>query len=102
MPFEEITRQLQNVGLAFAQRGHLDIDAAETVKEVWSERFSIDQATEAAIRGCNNPYVDRVRTDAPDPLDRQVLEGAQQLCLGRERQIRDLVEKERATVGVLE
>ena len=43
-----------------------------------------------------------MRVVAAHALDREVLDGAQQLGLGREREVRDLVEKERPSVGGLE
>ena len=43
-----------------------------------------------------------VRLGAADAFDREVLDGAQQLGLGRDRQVGDFVKRQRATVGTFE
>ena len=43
-----------------------------------------------------------MRAVAADPLDREILDGAQQLGLRRQRQVGHFVQEQRAAVGVLE
>src|SRR2546427_744980 len=61
-----------------------------------------DEAGEVAVRGGDHPHVDPERVLASDPLERLLLERAQDLRLGLEAHVPDLVQEERAAVGHLE
>src|SRR6185295_9809362 len=54
------------------------------------------------MRGCDEPDVDLVRLVAAESLEFLFLQHAEQLRLQLERNVADLVEKERALVGQLE
>ena len=55
-----------------------------------------------AVRGGDDPHVDVDRLLAADAFHPAVLQDAQHADLGRQRQLADLVEKQRAAVGPLE
>src|SRR5258705_462022 len=57
---------------------------------------------EVAIGRREDTGVHATRLDGADALHRSVLEDAQQFCLERQRQLADLVEKQRALVRHLE
>ena len=84
------------------QRRHANLDAAQPIEQIGAEQPAIDEPRQRAIRRGDDPRVDLPRAAAADALDRQVLDDAQQLGLRGHRQIGDLVEKQRAAVGVLE
>ena len=102
MALEEILRQLENVGPALAERRRVHLDPAQAVEEVGTEQTPLDQSGEAAVGGGDDANVDAVRAVAADPFDRQLLNRAQQLGLGRQGQVGDFVEKERAALGMFE
>src|SRR5207245_3493069 len=60
------------------------------------------EAGEVAVRGGHLPHVDPERVLASDPLERLLLERAQDLRLGLQAHVPDLVQEERAAVGHLE
>ena len=100
---EEVARQLRDVLAPRAQRRHLDVDAAQPVEQIEPELAARStSADERPVGGDDDADVDRPGADAADPLDRQVLDRAQQLGLRRRRQVRHLVEEQRAVVRVLE
>src|SRR5438105_13306455 len=102
MALEKIQRELQNVGPALAKRRHADIDAAEAIEKVRSEQPLLHQRRQAAIRCRDDPDVHSLNGVTADALNGEILDGAQQLGLSRERQVRHLVEKERASFSRLE
>ena len=72
------------------------------VVQVGTKQLTLDQRLQTAIGGGDDSRVDAVRAVAADALDGEVLNGAQQLGLRRQRQVGHLVEEQRAAVGVLE
>src|SRR4029077_14780546 len=70
-----------------------------TVVEIAPEGAALDHAPELAIRGGDEAHVDALRGVAAERTDLAVLHHAQELRLERQRQVLDLVEEERPTIG---
>src|SRR5207237_2830166 len=85
-----------------AQCRHTNVDAAEAVEQIQPEQPAVDELAQALVGRGDDSDIDAVRAVAADALDRQVLNRAKQLGLRRERQVRYLVEKQRAAIGRLE
>ena len=84
-----------------AQRRDADRDDVEPVVEVLAEAARLHVGREVAVRRGDEPHVDRLRAPA-DLLHFARLERAQDLGLDRQRELADLVDEERAFVGLLE
>src|SRR5437660_8005953 len=91
-----------NVRAPLAQRWQAEFDGIEAKQQVLPEfprrRFGMD----VRVRGRDDPNVHALRLGGADALELTRLEHAQQLRLLRQRQVRDLVEKQRAALGELE
>ena len=99
---EEIGGQFGNVLAPGTQRRHVDFDAAQTVVQVGSKQAARHHVGQRTIGRGDNPRIDAARSVPADAFHRNILNGAQQLRLRRQRQIRDFVEEERAAFSVLE
>jgi hypothetical protein len=102
MPRQEVHRQFEHVFAPLTKRRHMNVDAAQPVEEVGPEQPARHEASQRTIRGSDDACVHAARARGPHTLDRQILDGAQQLGLRGERQVRHFIEKQRAAVGVLE
>ena len=91
-----------NVAVPVAQRRDRHVDDVEPVIEVLAEAAGGDLFGQAAVGGGDDPDVDRLGDAAADALDLAGLERAEQLDLGVERQLADLVEEDGRAVGILE
>ena len=94
--------QVGDVVLSLAQRRDLDEEDAQPVVEVLAKAARRDLAGEIAIGGRDESYVDVARAVLSYALVLAFLNGAEELGLQLERDLADLVEKERAAVGRLE
>ena len=99
---EEVVDQQRDVVAALAQRGQLDADDLEPVIEVLAELPLGDGVAQFAMRRRYQTDADLDRLVGPDPDNLAGLEDAEQLDLDGHRHVADLVEEERAAVGVLE
>ncbi len=81
---------------------HAHVEAAQPVVEVGAEQAPLHQRRERAVGRGDDADVEPARAVAADPLDGHLLNRAQQLGLGGQRQVGDFVEEQRAAVGVLE
>ena len=95
-------REFDDVLAAFAERRHLHLDAVEAIVQVHAKPAVGDQARQRTVRGHNDAGVDAPGVGTADALDREILDGAQQLRLCRRGEIGDLVEEQRAFMRVLE
>src|SRR5690606_2545654 len=66
------------------------------------ERAVLDHALERPVRRGDEAHIDRARPVLAQAADRPVLERAEQLRLGGQGEVADLVEEERAAAGRLE
>jgi hypothetical protein len=99
---EEVDGQLEDVLLALPQRGGAQADDVEPVVQVLAEPPGADQRLEVLVGGRHDPDVDGDRLRAADALEGLPLQDAQQLGLDLEVDVADLVEEQRAAVGLLE
>ena len=87
---------------AVAERRERDREDAEAVVEVFAERLVADGLEQVAVGGGDDPDVDRHRRAAADALDLALLEDAEELGLGLQGQLADLIQEEAPAVGQLE
>src|SRR6266545_7199510 len=102
MTRQEIAGELADVLAPRAQWRHVDFHPSEPVLQVGPKQAARDHLGERPVRRGDDARVDAARAMPADAFDRDVLDRAKQLGLRRERQVRDLVEKQRAAFGVLE
>ena len=102
VPLEKVRRELENIFAALPQRRHVDLDAGQPVIQIGPKHAGLHETAQLLVRGRHDARVDPMQAVAADPFDRQVLKRAQQLRLRRERQVGDLVEKQRAAVCAFE
>jgi hypothetical protein len=105
-PFGDATKPLlgeeRDVVTPVAQGGHSQREHAEPVEEIGTEPSAVHGGLEILIRCSDHPDVDVEGRGAADAPDLALLEHAQQLRLGAQREIADLVEEQRAAVRQLE
>ena len=86
---------------ALAQRGQLDAHLRDAEVKVAPERAGVHLAHEIAARRGDDAHVDlAVRVRAADALDAPLGERAQELRLHVDRELAELVEEDRAAVGL--
>ena len=98
----EVLGERADVARAIAQRRDDDRKHRQAVVQVFAERLRLDHRRQVAVRGGDDPDVDVHRPLAADADHFAVLHDAQQAHLRGERQLADLVEEQRAAVGLLE
>src|SRR5208283_3902343 len=99
---EKMIDQEVHVLTSFAERGKLDADDLETVVEVLAELAGGDGVGEVTVGGRDQADVDLDRLVGAHPDDLAGLERPQELDLGSQGNVADLVEKHRPAVGVFE
>src|ERR1019366_3404448 len=87
---------------ALSQRWHLDRHHIEAVVEIFAKASSGDFVGEIAIRRRDHSYVHADRLGITNTNDDALLKRAQDLRLGVEREVTDLIEEQRAAVGSFE
>src|SRR5262249_21385894 len=91
-----------NVLLAVAERRQLQREDAQAVVEVLAKRLLAHGPEQVAVAGRQDTHVHLDRGGAADPVDRPLLQHAEQFRLGVSGQLADLVEEEGAAVRQLE
>jgi hypothetical protein len=86
----------------FPQRRQADREGVDPVVEVLPEASFSYQQVEWPVGGGDEAEIDLDRLVAAEPFDAVLLERAQQLGLGEQGEVADLVEKQRAAVGQLQ
>jgi len=99
-PAQEVVGEERDVGRPVAQRRHLDRDHVDPPEEVGAKPARGHESLEVLVGGEDDAGIDRVGPRAADRLELQRLQHAQQLHLERRRRRADLVEKDRAAVGL--
>ena len=99
---EEVDGQLEDVLPPLAERRRVQADHVEPVVQVLAEPPRLDQGLEVLVGRGHDPDVDADRLRAADALERHLLEHAEQLGLDLQVDVADLVEEQRAAVGLLE
>ena len=98
----EVLHQHREIPAARAQRRDLEIERVDPVVEILAEQPVGDARAQVAVGRRDDAHVDLHRVVAAERLDRPLLQHAQQLGLRRQRQLRDLVQEQRAAVRGLE
>jgi hypothetical protein len=88
--------------LRWRSGGSCDGDHVQAVEEVLAEAALLHGAPQVDVRRRHDAHVHLDHVDAAQAHELAVLQHAQQLRLGLERDVADLVEEERALVGQLE
>src|SRR5881296_277979 len=96
---DEVLDQQDDVVGARPQRREPDVHHIQTVEQIGAETPGARLGLEVAVGGGDQPDVDRDRAARAERRDLAVLEGAQELRLEPERDLRDLVEEERTAFG---
>ena len=99
---EEEEGQLGDVADALAERGDLQGDHVEAVVEILAEEALGDALAQVAVGGGEDAHVDLEGLVAAHALEGALLEEAEQLDLGGQRDLAHLVEEDGAAGGQLE
>ncbi len=91
--------QQRHVVEPLAQGRHSQLDHVDAVVEVLAEPARLDQFVELAVSRRKYAHVDRGLAGFSHRPDRFFLDHAQQLHLHVQRQVRDLVQEQRAALG---
>src|SRR5262245_3503766 len=97
----EMSEQLGNVVPTIAQRRQHDREHTKTIKQIEPEAAFGDFPLQIAVGGRDHPDVDAARDIVAHALELAFLQHAQQLRLEIERDLSDLVEKQRTAIGEL-
>ncbi len=99
---QEVFADDDHVLAALTKRREVEVHDVEPVEEILAEGALLDLLFEVAVRRRDDADVDLLGAVVADLHDHPLLEGAEQLHLQRERHLADLVQEERAGVGLLE
>ena len=94
--------QRRDVGAALAQRRQPDRRDVEAIEQILAEHALADQLRQVAVRRRDDADIGADRRAAADRGVFALLQHAQQPGLRLERHVADLVEKQRAALGLLE
>ena len=98
----EVADQRRDVVAPLAQRRHVDRDDVEAVEQVLAERALVDLLFEVLVGRGDHAHVHLDDAVAAEPLELLLLQHAQHLGLRLQAHVADLVEEDRALVGLLE
>ena len=90
---------MRNLFAPFAQRRHVDANHGQAVEQILAKFSFRDALFEVGVGGGQHAHVHSLRVCFADRHDLVLFEEAQQLGLHVERQVADLVEKERAGIS---
>src|SRR5579862_9019423 len=97
-----MTEQVRDVLGSGAQRRQLDADHVEAVIQILPEQAARETLLEVLVGRGDHAYVGADRRLAADSIELSLCQHAQQPCLERQRHVTDLIEEQRAAVGLLE
>src|SRR5262245_10816908 len=98
----EVPCQKRNVLGSLAQRRQLDADHVDAEIQVLAETPLLDHPRQRLVACRDDANIDLDRLRPTDALEATLLEHTQQLDLHRGWDLADLIEEERAAVGLLE
>src|SRR5437667_376891 len=101
-PREEMLGQRGNVLAAVAKGREDDLDDVEAIEEVLAEAPLADQRREVTVGGRDHAHVDGRGLRRAEPPDLAALECAEELYLKNAGHLGDLVQEQRAAVGLFE
>ncbi|SVK48402.1 Uncharacterized protein conserved in bacteria [Acinetobacter baumannii] len=97
---QEVARQPRDVFPALAQRRQVYADHVQAVEQILAELAFLYPQFQVLVRGGDDAHVDLHRRIAADSVKLAVRQHPQQARLHVERHIADLVEEQRAAVGL--
>ncbi len=97
-----VTQQVGYVLGARAQRRQLDSDDVEAVEQIFAEDAALDALLEILVRRGDHAHVHLHGRLAANAVELAFREHAQQARLQRRGHVADLVEEQRAAIGLLE
>src|SRR5690606_29868654 len=100
--FEESSRESGNILDALAKRWHLEVDHVQPIVEVLAKLSAFDEALDRSVRGGDDAHVDGASAVLADASHLVLLKDSQELRLQIEARVRDLVEEDRSSGGLLE
>ena len=95
-------RQRRDVAAALAQRRQQDVDDVQAIEQILAEATLGDLLLQVAVGRGDQADVGRDGLIATHAFELAFLQHAQELHLGRRRDVADFVEEQRAAVGLLE
>ena len=95
-------REEQHVAAARAQRRQRQVDHVDPVIQILAKPLVLDHVLELAVGGREQANIDGDLGLGADRADLALLQRAQELGLELDRHLADLVEEQRAAVGLLE
>ena len=101
-PLQDVVDQERDIIEPLAERGQLDRDHVEAIVQILAEPAGGDRLGQVEVRGGEDAAVGADDVGPADPLERPVLEHAEQLGLHAQGKLADLVEEERSPFGLLE
>src|SRR2546425_859364 len=99
---QEARGQRRDILPPLAERRQGEDQALQAEVEVLAEPALRDAALEVPVARGDHPHVHRGGTRGPDPVERLFLKDAEQLALVFGPQLADLVQEDRAPIGLLE
>src|SRR5688572_7446072 len=90
---QKVGRQFTDVVASAAQGWNVNLDAAQAIEEVSAKQPASHEICQGPVGGRDDPRVHPPDVRAADALDRQVLNGSEQLRLCGQGQVRDFVEE---------
>ena len=101
-PRNEMPLEQRKIFFAIRQPRRLNFHHGETVVQILPKTFLGDGGPQVVIRGGNDANIHFAGAQRSHSLHFLILEHAQELRLRGERHISDLIQKQRASMGVLE
>ena len=98
----EMALEQREVFFALRQPRHFDFHHREAVVQILPKTLLGDRVPQVVIGGGNDTNIHFAGAQRSHSLHFLILEHAQEFCLSGERHVSDLIQKQRASVGVLE
>ena len=99
---DEGSRERRHIRFPLAERRHVDGDDVEPVVQVITEGARLHHRRQVAVRGRDQPDVDLDGARTAQPFEFVLLQYTQDLRLGIGAHVADLVQEQRAPVGLFE
>ncbi len=100
--FDEVAFESGRSSLRSASRGRLDLDHRQPVEQVFPKLLLLDHLAQVAVGGGHHADIGFPRGRRADALELAGFEHAQQLGLGGQGKVADLVQEDGAAGGVFE
>ncbi len=100
--FYQVVHQRRQVLAPLAQRRQMDGEAVEPIEQVLAKAARRHRLLQVLVGGRDDAHVGLDRLVAAEPLEALFLEQPQHLGLRGQRHVADLVEEDRALMGLLE